>query len=205
MILRDTKPNLLTLLFGILLAFLAATAPHIAKAQDVCDIQGANGAGSSGTFYTDMANSMHEEMQKKTLAKQDVWKNSPTLDIKLHYCHDLITQFMSYMGALTNPKTAIINLIFNNILMAFLNSLCQQVLGLITQVVSQLKVSVFNAICLPLPKLHLGLNLPHFSGGCTGMPLLTVSPTIQTNAPGTKSNWQIWVTTPWKTYVPKGP
>lgn len=201
--LQNSKRNRFLTLFGALLVLLIVAAPQAARA-DTCDI-GADGS-SAGDFYNSYLHNLTNEAGKISTVHHDFINNSPTLDIKLHYCTTLIDDVIKLIAATGNPK-ALLTLALFSAVEAFLNAICGVAVQVITDF-TKLVTSAYGLMCMSMPQLHLGVHLPGING-CPGTPLLSLGlvnsqpMSNPTNATGGPSSWQIWGASP--VYVPKGP
>jgi hypothetical protein len=196
MSLKHLPSNSLSLLLGIVLAFLIIASPHAARATDTCDVD------AKGDFYNAYLTSLHNQAGQITTVHHDFMKNrAPTLDIKLHYCTLLINDIIRAIAVASNPKGALAIALFQGIILAFLNQLCSVAVSIVTDLTSLL-TSKYNFICISMPQLHFGVHLPS-TNTCPGYSLISLQAMgTQSNASG-PSNWNIWGGVP--LYVPKQP
>jgi hypothetical protein len=146
------------------------------SSADICD---ANGPWNRG-FASTQANMAGRLVS----VHRDFLDNAPTLDAG-HYCtQNLINVIKGIRMAMIgfDLKFAFMELIMGAIVEAIINAACSFVQSLVTQI-QTLKNSMALSVCLPLPQLRLGLNIPRprfpcigFGGTALGQVSLTAVP-----------------------------
>jgi hypothetical protein len=146
---------------GANLGMTPAPTPTAAPGADVCDPNGSWGQ-SFGRTQANIAGRL-------VSVHKDYMDNSPTVEAKSYCVQTILNVIKGIRIAMIafDLKFAFMELVMGRIVDAIINAACAFVQSLVTQI-RTLTDSMTLSVCLPLPQLRLGVNIPRPRLPCIG-------------------------------------
>lgn len=188
-----TKINL-SAIFTSLILLCVFALPKAALAQ--ADLTAAQ--AQIDTCNSTVVNNAYATAQKRITVANSAYSNMAQIDAAAYQCLDNIEAALNGLDAgfsLTSPG-GVLALVAKKTAWAIALTLIQTTCSTILQNVKAIEgfaLSQFNHLCIPLPKLNIGLGRLHLgTTACNGVNLLNPQLIANPNSPNQPGSWDLW-------------